>query len=208
MIVFGFGGGRPVKGQGPDITARQSSAGLMTAMLGVARAEKQPDAVPRARISSIRLNNGKRLMPDPQFAKSESLWQKLIGCYSPLSLKGNVRCSAQDLQANLRQSPHYIEVTLSKPARFEAIILPANATWPPDYYDSDGTLATIEYDRAYAMDVPISNKTMFPNVSRLVRFAFVDSKTGSGLFTIQSTPGRLLGRRVGDSRWCMGGSVP
>jgi len=183
VIVFGFGGGRPVKGHGPDITAKHSSAALMTAMLSVARAKRQSAVLPRARISSIRLNNGKRLMPaDPQFVKSEALWQQLISCYSPLNLKGNVRCSIQDLQGSLRQAPHYLEVTLSSPAKFEAIILPANATWPPDYYDRTGALNTIQYDRAYVLDVPIPNKTMFPNVSRLVTSAFADSKTGKCLF--------------------------
>lgn len=198
VIMFGFGGGRPVKGQGPDITAKHSSAALMTAMLGVARAKRQPAVLPKAQISSIRLNSGKQLTPaDPQFAKSEALWLQLIGCYSPLNLKGNTRCSSQDLQASLRRAPQCLEVTLSKPARFEAIILPANATWPPDYYDSNGASQTIQYDRAYALDVPIPNRAMFPNVSRLVRFAFVDSKTNDCLITDPIDPRRVAKKAHG-----------
>jgi hypothetical protein len=181
--MFGFGGGRPIKGQGPDITAKHSSGELVTAMLALVRGKRQPMCVPGAGVSSIKVGNGKQITASsPQFPKAEALWKDLLACYSPLSLKGNVRCSLKDVQEQLGQTSQYLEANLARPADFKAVVVPPNTNWPPDYYDTSGAYETIKYDRVYALAVPLQGGYS-GNLTRLVRFAFVDSRTDGCLLT-------------------------
>lgn len=194
VIMFGFGGGRPVKDQGPDITAEHSSSKLMTAMLRLAHGKRQSVTIPGAQVLRIRLNIGRQITAgSTQFANAEALWRDLISCYSPLNLKGNLRCSMEEVRRHVRQAPQYLEVTLPKPAEFKAIVGPTSSTWPPSRYDTKSMFEDISYDHVYVLDVPV----LSPSMNRLVRFAFVDNKTGDCLITDPVDPRKLTKKARG-----------
>lgn len=127
------------------------------------------------------------LSPGATLAKAQKFWLQLLKTYNPLSLRGNVRCTRQELRRFLAWVPEYIEARVKKPVTYEAIVVPPDLDpkWPPRRGDSRSRLEKLEYDTVYVARLPKTRK-------QFVRFVFA-SKKGDCLATDAVDPRAVAG---------------
>jgi hypothetical protein len=184
VTIYGITSPDPIVG-GCDITPHQSSRKLVTALpaaLARARVVKLALASPVQSLSYHDAGGTTRQAP----ANSRAL-QELLGHYSPLALKGNVRCDLNFVQDYSRRVLTYFEVKLSKPSTFEAVIVPKDMAWPPEVRDTSARLEKVEFDIV----------RVFHEARGSVRFVFIDSRSGNCLFTDPVNSLRLVKKAQG-----------
>lgn len=128
------------------------------------------------------------LKPGTRLTRLESTWTELLRTYNPLSLRGNVYCSQQELKRFLAWTPEYVKVELKKPVAYKAIIVPPDLDpkWPPSRGDSRSTLTSLRYDTVYVARLPETRR-------EFVRFIFSLSSTGECIATDAVHPRTVTG---------------
>ncbi len=144
-------------------------------------------AVPSGTLSQLTYHSSggsTTLKPGAHLSRVRKTWLQLLGTYNPLSLRGNVHCTPQELKRFLAWVPEYVEVKVKKPVSYEAIVVPPDLDpkWPPNKGDKRSNLKALEYDTVYVARLPETR-------SQYVRFVFSSSTTGDCLATDAVDPG-------------------
>ncbi len=105
--------------------------------------------------------------------KNRRLLQDLLGCYSPLALKGNELCKSEDVQKFARRVPIFLVVKLTKADEFDAIVAQKKTDWETKTFDTSLRLQRVSFDTI----------TIFRQYEGYALFAFTDSKSNKCLFT-------------------------
>ena len=168
------------------------SAALKLAFATTKQQEYDTTTVPVGQVASLSYTGkgGKpiTLASGSRLSGVEKTWHQLLGTYNPLSLRGNVHCTPQELKRFLTWVPEYVEVRVKKPVSYEAIVVPPDLDpkWPPSKGDNRSNLKTLEYDTVYVARLPETR-------SQYVRFVFSSSTTGDCLATDAVDPRAITG---------------
>lgn len=146
-------------------------------------------AVPSGALSQLSYHTSSvvTLKPGAHLIRVEKAWRQLLSTYNPLSLRGNVHCTQQELKRFLAWVPEYVEVRVKKPVTYQAIVVPPDLdpNWPPKRGDNRSNLKTLEYDTVYVARLPETRK-------QFVRFVFLSSRTGDCLATDAVDPRAII----------------
>lgn len=156
---------------GCDIAREQSSEKLGPALTTALKRAKVVKLTLTSPVQSVSYHNAGTVTR--AVAVENQALQELLGQYSPLVLKGNRRCIADEIQRQIQKTPRCLSVKLTKPDAFDAIVITEESEWPPKVYDANARLERVEFDTI----------TIFSEGNGLARFVFTDTRSNECLFT-------------------------
>lgn len=186
VVIFAVGGAES------ESAKADLSAALKLAFATTKQQEYDTTTVPVGLVASLSYTGkgGKlvTLTSGSRFSDAEKVWRQLLSTYDPLSLRGNIHITSQELKRFLAWVPEYVEVKVKKPVSYKAIVVPPDLDpkWPPKKGDNRSNLKTLEYDTVYVARLPEIR-------SQYVRFVFSSSTTGDYLATDAIDPRAISG---------------
>ena len=186
VVIFAVGGAEG----GCESCRADLSTAFRIAANGKKRRMFDTTAIHSGELSQVDYHSSKgriALKPGAHLIRVEKAWRQLLSTYNPLSLRGNVHCTQQELKRFLAWVPEYVEVRVKKPVSYQAIVVPPDLdpNWPPKRGDNRSNLKTLEYDTVYVARLPETRK-------QFVRFVFLSSRTGDCLATDAVDPRAII----------------
>lgn len=186
VVIFAVGGAES------ESAKADLSAALKLAFATTKQQQYDTTTVPVGQVVSLSYTGKGRkpitLTSGNRFSYAERVWRELLSTYNPLSLRGNIHFTQQELRRFLAWVPEYVEVKVKKPVSYKAIVVPPDLDpkWPPSKGDNRSNLKTLEYDTVYVARLPETR-------SQYVRFVFCSSAIGDCLATDAVDPRAITG---------------
>jgi hypothetical protein len=160
---------------GVDITADRSSKILGPALRAAEAQARTSRLTLTSPVQSVVYydSHGNKDLTAAVSGGNRALLQELLGCYSPLTLKGNQLCKSDSVRSYMQKTPVFLTIKLAKPDEFDAIIAQKKTGWDLKTYDTSLRMQHVNFDTI----------TIFRESAGYARFVFTDNKSNECLFT-------------------------